>query len=212
MRNLTKRGLSFVIVLALCVSLLSGMVFTANAATVNYVYSGNYIYNWGSRGTTATFLSPNAEAFYSDNDITYEELSALEGSSTVSSVPSSNLYLELQELMESNHSYKNSYDAAKDLFQYTDCQNSGSPRTISSFYSGMAIGPDWDSSPTWNREHTWPNSKGLEGKDEDDIMMLRPTAENENGNRGNTAYACGTFCFIIPLTITIFSFCSPKFP
>lgn len=58
---------------------------------------------------------------------------------------------------------------------------------ISSFYSGKQIGPSWDDGG-WNREHTWPNSKGLGGKDENDIMMLRPTSTSENSSRGNTAY------------------------
>ena len=81
-RNL-NRILSSVLVLVLLAALVVGSV-PAGADSVNYVYSSNgkYIYNWGHRDTTATFLSPKAEAFYQKSNITYEDLAALSGSST----------------------------------------------------------------------------------------------------------------------------------
>ena len=184
----SKRIVATALVAALFISLLSGLSFAVQGATVDYVYSGSYIKNWGTRGTAATFLSPKAEEFYEDNNTSYEILSALSGSSSESSVPSSALYKELQDLMESNHDYITSYDGTKDLFQYTDCQNSGKTSSkISSFYSGAEIGPSWNGG--WNREHTWPNSKGDKaGSGENDLMMLRPTATSENSSRGNKAY------------------------
>ncbi len=184
----SKRIVAIALVAALFISLLSGLSFVVQGATVDYVYSGDYIKNWGVRGTDATFLSPKAEEFYEDNNISYEALSALSGSSSEKSVPSSALYKKLHNLMESNHDYITSYDATKDLFQYTDCQNSGKTSSkISSFYSGTAIGPSWNSG--WNREHTWPNSKGDKaGSGENDLMMLRPTSTSENSSRGNKAY------------------------
>lgn len=184
----SKRIVAVALVAALFISLLSGLSFVVQGATVDYVYSGSYIKNWGSRGTDATFLSPKAEEFYEDNSTSYEILSALSGSSSETSIPSSALYKTLHNLMESNHDYITSYDATKDLFQYTDCQNSGKTSSkISSFYSGTAIGPSWDGS--WNREHTWPNSKGDKaGSGENDLMMLRPTSTSENSSRGNKAY------------------------
>jgi len=185
MQKVTQRILSFLMALVLSLSLLPLTGIETQAATVNYNYNGEYVYNWGSRGTTATFLSPMAADFYADNNVSYTTLSNFAGSSDRGSVPSSPLYRELKELMTSNHSYKTSYDATKNLYQYTDCQNGGGK--ISSFYSGNAIGPAWGQGG-WNREHTWPNSKGLGGQDETDIMMLRPTSTSENSSRGNTAY------------------------
>ena len=188
-RNL-NRILSSVLVLVLLAALVVGSV-PAGADSVNYVYSSNgkYIYNWGHRETTATFLSPNAEKFYQKNKITYDALSALTGASNVNNVPSSELYKALKQLMASNHSHITDYGETRYLYCYTDCQDSATvTKTISSFYSGVAIGPSWDGGNTWNREHTWPNSKGLAGADENDIMMLRPTAKSENGARGNKAY------------------------
>ena len=187
-RNL-NRILSSVLVLVLLAALVVGSV-PAGADSVNYVYSSNgkYIYNWGHRETTATFLSPNAEKFYQDNKITYDDLSALTGSSALNSVTSSPLYKALKKLMTDNHSKITNYQETRPLYQYTDCQDSGLySKKISSFYSGKEIGPAWDSGATWNREHTWPNSKGS-GDGENDIMMLRPTSTSENGSRGNKAY------------------------
>ena len=182
MKPVVKRSFSILLALILCLNLLSGLSLHADAA--------DYIANWGTRGTTATFLSQEAKDFYADNGVTYEQLAALPGG-TQSSAPSSALYAELQRIMVSSQHYITSYDATRDLFKYTDCQNGDytSSGAISSFYSGKGIGPAWDSGSTWNREHTWPNSKGdASGQGENDIMMLRPTASSENSSRGNKAY------------------------
>ena len=156
-----------------------------SAGDVVYNTNGKYIYNWGARGERATFLSKYALQFYTGN-YTFATLSKVSGGTSDSNAPSSALYKQLQELMKSKHTYTNSYSANNNLLQYTDCENGGG--TISSFYSGKAIGPAWDSAATWNKEHTWPNSKGLGGNDENDIMMIRPTSVSENSARGNEAY------------------------
>ncbi len=176
MRNPVKRAAAFLLAFVLCISLVPVTAPAADAAT--------YVYNWGTRGTVATYLSQSAIDFYEDNGVTYEELVALSGG-TQSSAPSSELYKKLQNLMKNAQTYQTSYNATKELFRYTDCQNGGGK--ISSFYSGTPIGPSWDGN--WNREHTWPNSKGdAAGNGENDIMMLRPTATSENSSRGNKAY------------------------
>ena len=189
MKQLMKKGMSLLLAFVLILGLVPAISLTADAATVNYRYSGSYIYNWGTREEVATFLSPNAEDFYEENNVTYAELAVLSGSSKESSVPSSALYKELASLMSGAQTKQTSYNGTRDLFQYTDCENNGSPSTISSFYSGIAIGPSWDGGNTWNREHTWPNSKGDKaGNGENDIMMLRPASVKENSSRGNKAY------------------------
>ena len=185
MHKFQRRGIAGLLILVMLVSLLSSFGTFVHAAEFSYTYNGKYIYNWGTRGEEATFLSPNAKAFYEDNKTSYDALASYSGSADQSKVPSSSLYRELKELMVGAHSYQTSYEATKELYRYTDCQNNGGK--ISSFYSGKLIGPAWDGGSTWNREHTWPNSKGLEGRDEDDIMMLRPTSVSENSSRGNKA-------------------------
>ena len=185
MKTLFKRGLPFLLTLALLVSLLSGLTLNVSAAT--------YVYNWGERGELATELSASAEAWYGST--TYAQLSALSGSSSTSSVPYSALYEQLADMMTAAHDNPTDYDDTTSLFMYTDCENGGG--SISSFYSGTAIGPSWDGGDTWNREHVWPNSKSDSGSKsnttrEVDIMMLRPTAVSENSSRGNKAYGEGS--------------------
>ncbi len=170
------------------VTFFSGNALTAIAASepeISAQAASDVIYNWGTRGEECTELSSYAEAFYSGIYV-FEDMSKTQGGTSQSNAYSSALYIELRDLMVNNHTHRTSYDETKNLYKYTDCENGGGK--ISSFYSGVAIGPSWGSSPTWNREHTWPNSKGLGGSDENDIMMLRPTAQSENSSRGNTAY------------------------
>ncbi len=109
------------------------------------------------------------------------------GGTSQNNAPSSALYSALKSMMTSKHRTQTSYGATRDMYKYTDCEN-GDISKISSFYSGTTLNGAWDSGATWNREHTWPNSKGLGGNDENDIMMLRPTAVSENSGRGNKAY------------------------
>ena len=200
MRRSTTRCVCILLTAIMCIGLLVGLVTPASAATVTYKY-GSYsgyskvILNWGQRGVDATFLSPNAEAFYEDNAITYDDLSVMSGATNTSSVPSSALYKELQELMASNHTKQTNYGDTRYLYCFTDCQNNNDSAGISAFYSGRTVGPDWDGGTTWNREHTWPKSKTTAGTANNssrgevgDIIMLRPAVSNINSSRGNKAY------------------------
>lgn len=89
--------------------------------------------------------------------------------------------------MKGKSTKQTSYADTKSMYCVTDCVSNDYSH-ISSFYSGKQLTGAWDGASTWNREHTWPNSKGLGGNDENDIMMLRPTWVQENSSRGNTAY------------------------
>lgn len=167
-----------------CAILLCALVLTTLLIPMQ-AFAASYTYNWGKRGEVATSLSDKAKAFYTGS-YTFANLSNASGGTSQSNAPSSALYTQLKTLMTSKHTKINSYKENNTLLSYTDCQNGGGK--ISSFYSGKEIGPAWDSAATWNKEHTWPNSKGLGGSDEDDVMMIRPTAVSENSSRGNTAY------------------------
>ncbi len=192
MKKLTQRGLSWLLILALSISLLSGLSIVVSAEPGD-------VYNWGVRGEIAAELSSAAKAFYSGNN-TYAKLSQLPGSSdweSETAVPGSQLYIALHDLMESNHTSPTNYDELRYQYIYTDVEQGSAENTtnpISSFYSGQDLGPDWDGS-TWNREHVWPQSKALTDKDaykdelcNTDMMMIRPTASNENSSHGNKAY------------------------
>lgn len=195
MERFTKRGLSLLLALVMCVSLLSGLSFVSSAATVDYVYGSwdkftNVIYNWGIRGVDAICLSPNAEDYYEAKGTSYEELAALAGNANTASTPNSPLYAELRDLM-SDGVKEIDYDDARGLMVFTDSMaNSGaSGGAISCFYSAGPLGPAWDGGATWNREHVWPQSKLTDGGDSDeDLMMLRPANSRINSGRGNKPF------------------------
>ena len=124
MKKFVKVLAPLLMIAVLCTTLLSGLSFSASAAS--------YVYNWGEREELATSLSQMAIDWYEDEGTSYDELSQLSGSSSTSSVPSSKLYKELYELMAGAQTYKTSYNATRDLFEYTDCEN-GNGNRISSF-------------------------------------------------------------------------------
>ena len=187
MKSLLKRSFALLMAMLLVFSLLPALQITADAATVDYVYADtdqydDIIVNWGIRGEPATFLSPNAEDFYADTG--YDELIVLDASA---------LYVALYRLMSENHTNITKYDDTVDAYRLTDCQNNGQQSlTHSGFYSGKALSAQWDSGLTWNREHTWPQSKSANGKDKEDIMSIRPESSTVNSSRGNKAYGEGS--------------------
>ena len=162
-----EKTISVLLLLAMLVSLFAGLALTAeaaqptSAAAVNYRTSSGYVYNWGKRDTVATFLTTYAQEYYTGS-YSYATLSALSGSSASGTgFYSSALGTAIHNMLEAKQKSTTSYDGTKNLYKYTDCEENADK--ISSYYSGTAIGPNWGSSPTWNREHTWPNSKGQDG-------------------------------------------------
>ena len=192
MNRITKRSFSFLLALALCMSLLAGVHLPqAEAAT--------YVANWGTRGEEATELSSYAVSFYQKAGVTYSGLSSLSGSSTEGLVPGSSLFKQLQNIMETYHTHETDYDETKDLYKYTDCQN-GNTKYITCIWCGEQYDGAWPyGGDPWNREHTWPKSKSLDGNDpdvdqvdEEDIMLLRPACKGENSSHGNKPYGSTT--------------------
>lgn len=159
-----------------------------SADDVVYKTAGGYTVNWGARGEDCVFLSSRAVSFYTGN-YSYDTLSKNKGGSSQSNAPSSALYSALKNMMIAKHKTQTTYQGTRDLYKYTDCVSNNYSQ-ISSFYSGITLSGTWDYAATWNREHTWPRSKGIGDKTPpaSDIMMLRPTSVNENGSRHNIAY------------------------
>ena len=204
-RQSTIRVLSLLLCLALCLSLLGGLsVFAADeiwtepptgwrhSSHVIYKTQDGYTLNWGVRGEPALFLSGDALSYYSDNEWGVGRswgwfvMEDYDGGSGAEDAASSPLYCFLHDFLAGKQSHVTSYDETLDLYKYTDCMVNNCD-FISSFYSGRKLNGAWDSGATWNREHTWPNSK-CTAPMEDDIMMLRPTSVQENSDRGNLAY------------------------
>lgn len=63
------------------------------------------------------------------------------------------------------------------------------PGNIIGYYDGSSMDGAWDGT-TYNREHTWPQSKGADSKTAmgADMQSVRPANTHINGDRGNTAY------------------------
>jgi endonuclease I len=91
-----------------------------------------------------------------------------------------------------------SYDSARSSLQVTDADSAHSGHIITvydrtslnvSSFNTSGI-PGWDGGTTWNREHTWPRSRGVgsSGPDDSDLFGLRPALTANNGDRGNLNY------------------------
>lgn len=61
---------------------------------------------------------------------------------------------------------------------------------IIGYYNGQSFKGVWDAGSTWNREHTWPQSKGAnDGIDMGhDMQSVRPASTSVNSSRSNTPY------------------------
>ncbi len=150
-----------------------------------------YVANWGARDEKCVFLSTYAQNFYTGN-YEFSKMSQNKVGNGFTNTHKTDLYTSLQSMLKSKQNYVISYNDTRDKFCYTDCLQSNYSK-ISSFYSGQMISGTWDGGSTWNREHTWPNSKGdPTGSGENDIMMLRPASVSENSSRGNKAYGTGS--------------------
>ena len=93
-----------------------------------------------------------------------------------------------------------SYDSARSSLQVTDA-DPNNPGHMLSVYDRASINvaainpggpiPGWDAGATWNREHTWPQSRGITSTsipDGTDLFELRPVSSSQNGSRSNLNY------------------------
>ena len=93
-----------------------------------------------------------------------------------------------------------SYDSARTNLQITDA-DPNNPGHMLSVYDRISINvaainpggsiPGWDAGATWNREHTWPQSRGITSTsppDGTDLFELRPSSSSNNSSRGNKNY------------------------
>jgi len=78
-----------------------------------------------------------------------------------------------------------SYDDARTILQVLDVDPSNATKVVL-VYSGYSVTKTWDSGVTWNREHLWPQSRGVNtGPAEGDLFNLRPSDPVVNSTRGN---------------------------
>ena len=96
----------------------------------------------------------------------------------------------LQTIMNSNSTGSPSYSANNTILTHSDLNPDGSG-TLLGFYDGATLTATWDSGDTWNKEHTWPNSRGAgenTGGPGADPHVLRAAASATNNSRSNKMY------------------------
>ncbi len=166
-----------------------------SADEVQYKTSGDYIANWGARGEDCVFLSTYAQSFYTGS-YTYDVLSDKTGGTTQTNAKDSALYSSLQSMMTAKSKRTTNYDDIRYEFCYTDCVSNDTSK-VSLIYLGTLVNSKWDQGKTYNREHTWPESKCILGRSKDagDIHMVRPSNPKENEARGNKAYGTASDCY-----------------
>ncbi|MCQ2742014.1 MAG: endonuclease [Bacilli bacterium] len=95
---------------------------------------------------------------------------------------------ELRNKMASVKTKSSSYDDLKTILCSSDLDPAGSGKMLG-FYDATKLNAVWDSAATWNREHVWPDSRGV-GKSGpgSDPHMIRPASVKINSSRGNSMY------------------------
>lgn len=94
-------------------------------------------------------------------------------------------------LASSSHN-AHSYDDAKVALAITDV-DPNNPANLILIYSGLSVPKQWDAGVTWNREHQWPDSQGINGAlpAYSDLHHLRPCNPSLNSARGNKSFGIG---------------------
>lgn len=103
---------------------------------------------------------------------------------------------QLQTIMSTGH-IQRTYGNFRDSAAITD-RDPNNPNNIILVYNGASVPADWDQGNTWNREHTWPQSRqpgsasnGTTGN-LGDPHALRPANPQINSNRGNDPFGTTT--------------------
>lgn len=125
----------------------------------------------------------NKQSAYYTGTYSYSNLSALSGN---------DLFGALNTLMGNTSRIGNSsfsYNSLRDQYKNVDKDLNRSGYIIG-YYNGASFSGVWDSGATWNREHTWPQSKGANKSIPmgHDMQSVRPTHTSVNSSRGNDAY------------------------
>jgi endonuclease I len=94
---------------------------------------------------------------------------------------------QLHDIIDAHDSL--SYDSARTNLGDTD-RDPNNANNLLTVYDRTSINKTWSTSPLiWNREHTWPQSRGTSsGLGHTDLFNLRPALVSNNGERGNMNY------------------------
>lgn len=130
------------------------------------------------------YLTPQSE--YYSGSAAYEQLVTLSGDE---------LFGVLNDLMGGTCLLETSgysYNSLRSAYVGVD-RDLNTAGNIIGYYNGASFEGTWDNGRTWNREHTWPQSKGADKSIAmgHDMQSVRPTLTSVNSSRGNTPYGEG---------------------
>jgi endonuclease I len=130
------------------------------------------------------------QAMYYEDDCAYHYLRLLTGDE---------LFGRLNSLMGSTcRIASSSLDYGTLRYAYVSVDTDlNKPGNIIGYYNGTSFAAVWDNGNTWNREHTWPQSKGVKKEKPMgyDMQSVRPTLKSVNSSRGNDAYGENGSCY-----------------
>lgn len=134
----------------------------------------------GKEAYTAYVAKQNA---YYTSSYSYDNISATTGDSLFGIL--NTLMGNTCRLEQGGFSYNSLRNAYKNVDRDLNTQGN-----IIGYYDGRSMNGTWDGGSTWNREHTWPQSKGADKSISmgHDMQSVRPTSTAVNSDRGNTAY------------------------
>ncbi len=167
-----KKLFSFVLVLSLSLSLFAQIDMQAHVAS--------------DEGRAAYRSYVNYQYNYYCGDYDYTQLILLSGDS---------LFGALSEMIaKTTFITQNKYDYDALRYEYLDVDTDlNKEGYIIGFYDGRSMNGTWDGGKTYNREHTWPQSKGANKKIPMgyDMQSVRPAHKSINSSRGNKPFGEG---------------------
>lgn len=144
--------------------------------------------HWGTKeAQLKSMTTAGKQKNYYKDDYSPENLRALSGNELFGAL--NTLMGNTCKLLESGYDYNALRYAYVSVDK--DLNNSGN---IIGYYDGQSMNGTWDAGVTYNREHTWPQSKGAD-KDTPmgyDMQSVRPANAAINSSRGSKAYGEGS--------------------
>lgn len=166
--------------------LLTGLITLGSAGAIASIYETEHqtptTINAVSEGFhLATLDAPYVRSAYSGNYYSSVDLSATGDA----------LLEDLRSLSISEYT-GSSYDGLKTGLPAI-CKPADGGSYMVGFYNRAHLTNKWDGASTWNREHTWPNSRGA-GKSGagSHPFCIMPTSVSINSSRGNSFYGLGS--------------------
>ncbi len=143
--------------------------------------------HWGTKEAQLKSMSTaGKQKNYYKDDYSVENLRALSGDELFGAL--NTLMGNTCKLSESGFNYNSLRSAYVNVDK--DLNN---PGNIIGYYDGQSMNGTWDSGTTYNREHTWPQSKGANKSTPMgyDMQSVRPSSTAINSERGSTPYGEG---------------------